>query len=116
MNVLIEKKPDTIKGRYFLYAFISARRLSYKIDMKTLDPKTNSYFMINLKKPEAEATNENIVNKEDNKSKKEEKVKEIKSDENVNKKEKKSKKNKSENAASEVNDNNNTEAASKIKI
>lgn len=45
MKVLIEKKPDTIKGRYFLYSFISSRRLSYKIDMKTLDPKTNTYFM-----------------------------------------------------------------------
>lgn len=45
MKVLIEKKPDTIKGRYFLYSFLSSRRLSYKIDMKTLDPKTNTYFM-----------------------------------------------------------------------
>ena len=44
MTVLSEKKPETIKGRYFLYSFISARRLSYKIDMKTLDPKTSAYF------------------------------------------------------------------------
>ena len=46
MKVLIEKKPDSIKGRYFLSSFISSRRLSYKIDMKTLDPKTPTYFMI----------------------------------------------------------------------
>jgi hypothetical protein len=46
MKVLIEKKPDSIKGRYFLSSYISSRRLSYKIDMKTLDPKTPTYFMI----------------------------------------------------------------------
>jgi len=76
MTVLIEKKPETIKGRYFLYAFVNARRLAYRIEMKALDPKTNSYFMNVLKKPVegavAQQSLEELKNKQGGKSKAEE--------------------------------------------
>jgi large subunit ribosomal protein L1 len=45
MRVLQEKRPDTIKGRYYLYSYLTTTGRSYKIDMKTLDPKSIHYFM-----------------------------------------------------------------------
>jgi large subunit ribosomal protein L1 len=64
MAVLMEKKPETIKGRYLLYGFLNARRLAYKVEMKSLDPKTNSYFMNALKKPEEAAAPQKADKKE----------------------------------------------------
>jgi large subunit ribosomal protein L1 len=48
MKVLNDKKPENIKGRFFLYAYLVGKKKSYKIDMKSLDPKLNSYFMNKL--------------------------------------------------------------------
>jgi large subunit ribosomal protein L1 len=48
MRSLLERKPTGVKGRYFLYAYISTRRLSCKIDMKSLDPLSSYYFMNKL--------------------------------------------------------------------
>ena len=44
MKILLEKKPDNIKGRYFLYAFINTRGKSYRVDLRSLDPKSSAYF------------------------------------------------------------------------
>lgn len=49
MNTLQEKKPDSVKNRYFLYAYLYTYKQSFKIDMKSLDPKSSHYFMNNLK-------------------------------------------------------------------
>lgn len=48
MNAISNKKPEGIKGRYFLYAYMSTKNYSYRIDMKMLDPKSSSYFMTKL--------------------------------------------------------------------
>lgn len=44
MKVLLEKKPEVVKGRYFLYSFISTHRHSFRLDMRSLDPKSSMYF------------------------------------------------------------------------
>ncbi len=92
MTVLIERKPETIKGRYFLYAFINARRLSYKIDMKSLDPKTNSYFMNSIKALEKNEIPNSKINPQEtsNKLAREslvEKKGDMKENQNINKEE-----------------------------
>ena len=48
MKTVQEKKPDSVKTRYFLYAYLYTYKQSYKIDMKSLDPKSTHYFMKNL--------------------------------------------------------------------
>jgi large subunit ribosomal protein L1 len=48
MHVVGEKKPESIKGRYFLYANFLIQKKAFKIEMKSLDPKLNSYFMKKL--------------------------------------------------------------------
>lgn len=111
MTVLIEKKPETIKGRYLLYAFVNARRLAYKIEMKALDPKTNSYFMHALKKPEDAAAQQTGLKEEEKKKKKEEEVSVKASENKAEKKEKKKKVKDSEN-----NNNNNGENLQKEAI
>jgi len=118
MLVLIEKKPETIKGRYFLYAYLNSRRLSYKIDMKSLDPKINAYFMNALKNPDEDVSPVNTKeNKADieKKNKKEQQIteKDIKStsgdsNKETSKREKK-KKDKEENSFKENSANMNNE-------
>jgi large subunit ribosomal protein L1 len=49
MNSLQEKKPESVKNRYFLYAYLYTYKQSFKIDMKSLDPKSSHYFMNDLK-------------------------------------------------------------------
>jgi large subunit ribosomal protein L1 len=48
MKVLNDKKPDGVKGRFFLYAYLVGKKKSYRVDMKSLDPKSSSYFMNKL--------------------------------------------------------------------
>jgi len=49
MKTLQERKPDSIKQRYFLYAYLYTYKQSFRIDMKSLDPKSSHYFMNELK-------------------------------------------------------------------
>lgn len=49
MKALSEKKPESIKGRYFLYAFMTSHGRSFRLDMKSLDPKSASYFINEIK-------------------------------------------------------------------
>ena len=44
MKVVLEKKPEVIKGRYFLYATLYTYRNSFRLDMRGMDPKSSSYF------------------------------------------------------------------------
>lgn len=47
MKVVLEKKPDAIKGRYFLYATLYTYRHSFRLDMRSMDPKSSTYFFDN---------------------------------------------------------------------
>lgn len=46
MKTLQEKKPESIKGRYFLAAYINSYKHCLRIDLRALDPKSGSYFML----------------------------------------------------------------------
>jgi large subunit ribosomal protein L1 len=48
MQTLLDKKPEVIKSRYFLYALMYSYRQVYRIDLRSLDPKSSSYFTKNL--------------------------------------------------------------------
>lgn len=114
MNVLVEKKPDSIKGRYFLYAFLSSRRLSYKIDMKTLDPKTNSYFMQSLHKPAEDTEKDKKAQKEAEKDKNNVPASDAVQDSNKERKEKKKNKDKTNKQEKQVDNENQEEQKKKF--
>jgi large subunit ribosomal protein L1 len=44
MRVVMSKQPESIKGRYLLYAVLNAYKHSYKIDLRSLDPNSATYF------------------------------------------------------------------------
>jgi large subunit ribosomal protein L1 len=47
MKSVLEKKPEVIKGRYFLYATLYTYRHSFRLDMRSMDPKSSTYFYEN---------------------------------------------------------------------
>lgn len=116
MTVLIEKKPDTIKGRYLLYSFLNARRLAYKIEMKSLDPKTNSYFMNTLKKTEEPVKTTEGENKPVEVNMKNTEEKTDKNKVNITEGQKKEKKDNNQEKESKVDNNNNVDDSQKENI
>ncbi len=46
MKTVSEKKPESVKARYFIYAILYTYKYSFRIDMRSMDPKSSSYFMI----------------------------------------------------------------------
>ncbi len=69
MKILGERKPEVIKSRYFLYAFLSTYKSVYRIDMKSMDPASAAYFYSEeMRKSRDNENNEDNEDKEEMKA------------------------------------------------
>ncbi len=50
MRGVMSKQPESIKGRFLLYAVLSFYKHSYRIDLRSLDPNSVTYFYKNVAK------------------------------------------------------------------